>query len=93
MGRLSIQEAEDLHKAGVLDDNALDEMRSKGLVGTKRRGSRLYLKPKNGSDKRIYPTLYFAGLGKGAKYDKDMLAIKDGFAKLIKPYTITNNTK
>ena len=88
MGKLSIKEADDLRKAGVIDEEALNEMRSQGLVGTKRRGSRRFLKnQKNGT--KIYPTLYFSGLGKGTEYEKDMLEIKDKFQELIEPYTNT----
>ena len=87
MGKLSIKEADDLRKAGVIDEEALNEMRSQGLVGTKRRGSRRFLKNKNGT--KIYPTLYFSGLGKGTEYEKDMLEIKDKFQELIEPYTNT----
>lgn len=96
MGRLTIAEAENLLKSEVIDEDALEEMKTQGLVGTKRRGSRRFLKgkhPNGNGGGNVYPTLYFSGLGKGVKYTKDMIALKDGFSKLIQPYTTTSNEK
>ena len=42
----------------------VDELQTKGLVGTRKRGVKHYLK--NGKSK-VYPTLYFSGLGKKTK--------------------------
>lgn len=88
MGKLTIAEVEDLVKAKTLNPSAVRDMEEKGLVGTRKRGSRRYLKGA-GNGTKIYPQLYFSGLGKGNEYTKDMIEIKKSFANLIKEYTTT----
>mgnify|MGYP003149729613 CR=1 FL=1 len=92
MGKLTIGEVEDLKKKGVLSDTAIKGLQNKGLVGTRKRGNRKFLKNVNNGTK-IYPQLYFSGLGKGNDYTKDMLEIKEKFTSLIEPYTTTKGEK
>lgn len=86
MGKLTIAEVEELVKKKTLSPSAAKTMEEKGLVGTRKRGSRRFLKNgKNGT--KIYPQLYFSGLGKGNTYTNDMVEIKKEFATLINKYT------
>ena len=92
MGRLTIEEVEQMKNSGVLTDEAVKDMQDKGLVGSRKRGTRRFLKKtglKNGT--KVYPQLYFAGFGKGNTYTKDMIALRDKFNDLIKPYTKTGD--
>lgn len=90
MGKLTMKEVQDLKNAEVLNDEAIKDMQSRGLVGSRRRGMKRFLKKtglKNGT--KVYPQLYFSGFGKGNTYTKDMVALRDKFNDLIKEYTIT----
>jgi|TARA_R100000742_G_C4253528_1_gene71617 hypothetical protein len=83
MGRLTIKEVDDLKKAGVLDTKAVKELESKNLVGTRTRGSKYFFK--NGKGK-VYPQLYFKGLGKKTKPSNDMVNLRQEFNKLLNKY-------
>jgi len=83
MGRLTIKEVDDLKKAGVLDTKAVKELESKNLVGTRARGIKYYFA--NGKGK-VYPQLYFKGLGKQSKPSKDMVNLRQEFNKLLDKY-------
>ena len=83
MGRLTIKEVDDLKKAGVLDTKAVKELESKNLVGTRNRGTKYYFK--NGKGK-VYPQLYFKGLGKKTKPSNDMVNLRQEFNKLLNKY-------
>ena len=85
MGKLTIKEVDELSAAGILDKKTVDELQTKGLVGTRKRGVKHYLK--NGKSK-VYPTLYFRGLGKKTKPTKDMTIFRDEFNKLLTKYGI-----
>jgi len=83
MGRLTIKEVDDLKKAGVLDTKAIKELESKNLVGTRTRGSKYFFK--NGKGK-VYPQLYFKGLGKKTKPSKDMVNLRQEFNTLLEKF-------
>ena len=85
MGKLTIKDVDDLSAAGILDKKTVTELQTKGLVGTRKRGVKYYLK--NGKGK-VYPTLYFSGLGKKSKPTKDMVSFRDEFNKLLNKYGI-----
>ena len=80
MGRLTIEEVDDLTKSGVLDKKAVEELQTKGLVGTRNKGTKYYLK--NGKGK-VYPQLYFKGLGKKTKPSNKMVNFREKFNKLL----------
>ena len=89
MGKLSIAQVDALKSKGRIDDEQIATLQDEGLVGTRRRGNKRYLK--NGMNgTKVSPTLYFAGFGKGNKYTADMQEIKEGFTKLIRKFTTTN---
>tara|TARA_R100000789_G_scaffold71550_1_gene67295 strand:- start:478 stop:741 length:264 start_codon:yes stop_codon:yes gene_type:complete len=83
MGRLTIKEVDDLTKAGVLDTKAIKELEKKNLVGTRNRGIKYFLK--NGKGK-VYPQLYFKGLGKQTKPSKDMVNLRQEFNTLLEKF-------
>ena len=94
MGRLTIDEVDKMKEAGVLTDKAVKEMQNSGLVGSRKRGTRRFMKKtglKNGA--KVYPQLYFSGFGKGNKYTTDMTKLREDFNKLIQKYTITGESK
>ena len=80
MGRLTIEEVDSLKESGVLDNKAVEELQTKGLVGTRKRGTKYYLK--NGSGK-VYPQLFFKGLGKKTKPSNKMVDFRVKFNKLL----------
>ena len=83
MGRLTIKEVDDLTKAGVLDTKAIKELEKKNLVGTRNRGIKYFIK--NGKGK-VYPQLYFKGLGKQTKPSKDMVNLREKFNTLLEKF-------
>jgi len=85
MGKLTIKEVDELTSAGILDEKTISELQTKGLVGTRKNGIKYYFK--NGKSK-VYPTLYFSGLGKKNKPTKEMLTFRDEFNKLASKYGI-----
>ena len=85
MGKLTIKEVDDLSAAGILDKKTVTELQTKGLVGTRKRGVKYYMKFGKG---KVYPTLYFSGLGKKTKPTKDMISFRDEFNKLLTKYGI-----
>ena len=85
MGRLTIEEVDNLTKSGVLDKKAVEELQTKGLVGTRNRGTKYYLKNGNG---KVYPQLYFKGLGKKTKPSDKMATFRVEFNKLLSKHGI-----
>jgi len=85
MGRLTMKEVSELKKSGILDKKAVEELENKGLVGTRKHGMKYYLK--NGKGK-VYPTLYFKGLGKKTTPTKEMETFRNEFNQLLTKYGI-----
>tara|TARA_R100000458_G_scaffold48584_1_gene47709 strand:+ start:821 stop:1090 length:270 start_codon:yes stop_codon:yes gene_type:complete len=87
MGKLTVKEAEALQKEGVLSKASVQEMQDKGLVSSRQRNSRRYMKTASGG--YVTPQLYFQGLN-GHKYSKQMTELRNKFNELIEPITTTN---
>lgn len=87
MGKLTINEAQKLQESGVLSKKAVEEMQEKGLVSTRRRNNRRYIKTASGS--WVTPQLYFQGL-KGNRYSTKMTELKNKFNELANQYTTEN---
>jgi|TARA_R100000789_G_scaffold83498_1_gene79013 hypothetical protein len=87
MGKLTIAETEALQEAGVLSTEAVKEMQDKGLVSTRRRSSRRYMKTSNGN--LVSPQLYFQGIGTD-EYSEEMSELKEKFNTLVTKYTTIN---
>tara|TARA_R100000458_G_C8256943_1_gene232937 strand:- start:1203 stop:1469 length:267 start_codon:yes stop_codon:yes gene_type:complete len=83
MGKLTMKEVDDLKKANILDAKAVKELEKKNLVGTRSRAIKYYFK--NGKGK-VYPQLYFKGLGKKTKPSKDMINLRHQFNQLLDKY-------
>ena len=84
MGKITVSEAEQLKKDGVLSDSAIAEMQKSGLVGIRKRGTRRYMKTADG--KWVCPQLYFQGLN-NSDYSKKMTEFREKFNSLLVEYT------
>ena len=89
MGKITVNEADALVKKGVLSNKTLKEMQTGGLVSTRRRGTKRYMK--TADNKWVTPQLYFQGFS-GGKYSNKMNEFKEEFNGLITKYTIERNT-
>jgi len=89
MGKLTVAEAEQLQREGVLSESAIKEMQDSGLVSSRQRNTRRYMKTANGT--WVCPQLYFQGLnGKG--YSKKMTEFRTKFNNLLSEYTTVRKT-
>ena len=84
MGKITVSEAEQLKKDGVLSDSAIAEMQKSGLVGIRKRNTRRYMKTADG--KWVCPQLYFQGLN-NSDYSKKMTEFREKFNSLLVEYT------
>ena len=84
MGKLTIAEAEQLKKDGVLTEGTIKEMQESGLVSRRQRNTRKYMKTASGT--WVCPQLYFQGLN-GSDYSKKMTEFRDKFNALVSEYT------
>ena len=100
MGKLTVKEAEQLKKEGLLTDETFEEMQKTGMVGRKARGTRKVMKTKNNS--YVTPQFYFRGLSKNGsgeyskknEYSKKMEQLHTEVHELFNKYTTTlNNNK
>ena len=89
MGKLTVAEAEQLRKEGVLSDIAIKEMQDSGLVSSRKRNTRRYMKTANGT--WVCPQLYFQGLN-GNDYSKKMTEFREKFNSLLNEYTTVRKT-
>tara|TARA_R110002020_G_scaffold175963_1_gene367950 strand:+ start:435 stop:713 length:279 start_codon:yes stop_codon:yes gene_type:complete len=90
MGKLTVAEAEQLAEQGVLSNKAIKEMQDSGLVSTRKRNTRRYMKTANGT--WVCPQLYFQGLN-GKDYSKKMVEFRDKFNALVTEYATQRNNK
>jgi hypothetical protein len=90
MGKLTVAEAEQLAEQGVLSNKAIKEMQDSGLVSTRKRNTRRYMKTANGT--WVCPQLYFQGLN-GNDYSKKMVEFRDKFNALVTEYATQRNNK
>ena len=90
MGKLTGNDVETLKKEGILSATAIKEMEDKGLVTSRRKSNKKYIKTANG--KLVSPLLYFQGIGKD-KYSKRMVELRDEFNSLVSKYAIKQPTK
>jgi len=89
MGKITLTEAEGLVKQGVLSKKAFNKMQEDGLVGTRKRGEKRYIKTKEGT--WVSPQLYFQGLN-GKTYSDDMNALRQAVNEVIRKHTVTKQT-
>ena len=84
MGKLTVAEAERLQKEGILSKDAVKEMQDSGLVSSRKRGTKRYMKTADGN--WVCPQLYFQGLNNSA-YSKRMTEFRTKFNALLTEYT------
>lgn len=84
MGKLTMEQAEKMVKAEVLTEEQVDEMKKAGLASTRQRGSKYYMKSQD--KRKVYPQLYFQGLGKGGQYSITMSKLREEFNTLRNKY-------
>lgn len=94
MGKLTIQEVEDLKKAGLMKDPETEKyLQEKGLVGTRKRGNKRFMTHPELKNVKIFPQLYFQGLGKTVKPTSEMEEIRTKFNEVINTYTKEEKAK
>lgn len=89
MGKLTVAETEQLQESGILKESTVKKMQEKGLVASRRRSNKRYMKTSNG--RNVSPQLYFQGIGKDT-YSKKMTELKDEFNKLVNTYATIKKT-
>jgi len=89
MGKITLTEAEGLVEKGVLSKSAFNKMQKDGLVGTRKRGERRFIKTKEGT--WVSPQLYFQGLN-GKTYSEDMNTLRQAVNDVIRKHTVTKQT-
>ena len=86
MGKITVKEAEDLIKSKVLDKNKIEDLQKRGLISKKRNSTkRFMLKGDNRS--KVYPTMYFRGLGKKDTPTEEMNKLREKWTKLQTEFT------
>jgi len=84
MGKLTMKQAEEMLESGLLTKDKMKEWQDSGLISSRQRGKKWYMKSKD--NKIVFPQLYFQGLGKGGQYSPNMSNLRDEFNKLIHKY-------
>ena len=86
MGKITVKDAEDLQKSGLLSEAAVNEMQNKGYVSKDRNIIRWFIKTADG--KWVEPRLYFRGASKTTK-SKRMESFITEYNGLLEKYTTT----
>jgi len=86
MGKITVKDADELRKSGILSKDALNEMQDKGLVSKKKSAVKKFFKTADG--KLVEPRLYFRG-GKDTTPSKRMESFMEEYNLLIDKYTTT----
>ena len=86
MGKITLTEAEGLVKKGVLSKTAFTKMQKDGLVGTRKRGEKRYIKTKENT--WVSPQFYFQGLN-GKTESDEMITLRQAVNEVIKKHTVT----
>jgi|TARA_R110000824_G_scaffold19972_6_gene76222 hypothetical protein len=91
MGKLTLNDATALIDKGVLTEESLKEMQETGMVSSRARNPKRYMKTQDG--KEVSPTLYFRG-GSGHQESKQQIELRNKVNELIIKYTkpITNGS-
>jgi|TARA_R100001244_G_scaffold123502_1_gene93172 hypothetical protein len=86
MGKITLTEAEGLIKRGVLSKTAFSKMQKDGLVGTRKRGEKRYIK--TAENTWVTPQFYFQGLNKKTESD-EMKTLRQAVNDVIMKHTVT----
>ena len=80
--KMTTEEVDSALKAGLLDKKTVDEIKAAGQVTGSRKGSAVkYYLPKGKI--KVYPQLFFRGLGHGNKPTELMIDVRDEFNKIL----------
>jgi len=85
MGNVSHSKAEELEKK---HPGITKTLQNQGVLGTNRRAKPRFML--NADKKKVYPTLYFKGHGKGTE-TKKMVELRTKWIDLLTKYTKENN--
>ena len=88
MGKLTVENANELLKSEVITEETLKMMQDKGLVSTRSKSAERYIESSNGS--WVTPIFYYRGLGDG-KYTQKMTELRTEVNKVIEKYTVTKH--
>tara|TARA_Y100000310_G_C20615514_1_gene780407 strand:+ start:323 stop:586 length:264 start_codon:yes stop_codon:yes gene_type:complete len=86
MGTLSVSQAENLIKKGILKEDTVESLQGEGVVSKRKRNTRKFMKTKQGNF--VSPQIYFQGVN-GDEYSKEMLTLKKQVQTLFDKYTTT----
>jgi|TARA_R110000824_G_scaffold43979_5_gene128357 hypothetical protein len=91
MGKLTLNDANALIEKGVLTEDSLKEMQETGMVSSRARNPKRFMKTADGVE--VSPTLYFRG-GSGHKESPKQIELRNKVNELIIKYTkpITNGS-
>ena len=89
MGRITVKEAEDLRQSGTLTDDTIKDLQDRGIISNRTRATKRYMCTQKKT--KVYPTMYFRGLGKKETPTKDMLALRTEWTNIVTKYTKEEN--
>jgi len=84
MAKLTLNDANALVEKGVLTKDSLKEMQDSGMVSTRSRNTKRFMKAADGAE--VSPTLYFRG-GSGHAESPKMIELRNKVNELIEKYT------
>ena len=91
MGKITVKDATDLVKKGLLSEDDLKKLENENLVSKRASNPKKYVKSANGI--YVEPMFYFKGLKKDGKYTKDMTKMRKEVNVVIGKYAVVKNNE
>jgi len=91
MGKITVKDATDLVKKGLLSEDDLKKLENENLVSKRASNPKKYVKSANGV--YVEPMFYFKGLKKDGKYTKDMTKMRKEVNVIISKYAVVKNNE
>ena len=91
MGKITVKDATDLVKKGLLSEDDLKKLENENLVSKRASNPKKYVKSANGV--YVEPMFYFKGLKKDGKYTKDMTKMRKEVNVIIGKYAVIKNNE
>tara|TARA_Y100001951_G_C11057545_1_gene139018 strand:- start:6 stop:293 length:288 start_codon:yes stop_codon:yes gene_type:complete len=91
MGKITVKDATDLVKKGLLSEDDLKKLENENLVSKRASNPKKYVKSANGI--YVEPMFYFKGLKKDGKYTKDMTKMRKEVNVIISKYAVIKNNE
>ena len=91
MGKITVKDATDLVKKGLLSEDDLKKLENENLVSKRASNPKKYVKSANGI--YVEPMFYFKGLKKDGKYTKDMTKMRKEVNVIIGKYAVVKNNE